>query len=77
MIRNGIVILLLIFGGFFTGLYLAYSEFDPCRALAVEQARRSLAPTAVAEIWTHITTARMTRGACTKGLLASWRDRLS
>ena len=75
--RSLIVFLLFLFGIFFAGLYVAYSQIDPCRALAVEQARRSLAPTAVAEVWTRIETSGMSRPACTRDLFKSWRERLT
>jgi hypothetical protein len=77
MIRRAIVFLLFLFGAFFSGLYLAYDEIDPCRALAVEQARRSPVPTGLAHVWHRITTAGMSRSACTKALLTSWRQRLA
>jgi len=74
--RNLIVFLLFLFGIFFAGLYAAYGEIDPCRALAVEQARRSAMPTGVASIWTRIETSGMSRPACTRDLFKSWRERL-
>lgn len=77
MIRSLIVFLLFVFGAFFTGLYLAYDEIDPCRALAVEEARRSPVPTKMARLWTRIETSGMGRGACSKELVQSWRDRLT
>jgi hypothetical protein len=77
MIRSAIVFLLFVFGAFFTGLYLAYDEIDPCRALAVEDARRSPVPTSLAKLWTKIETSGMGPVACSKGLMRSWRDRLS
>ena len=77
MIRNLVVLALLVFGGFFVGLYLAYHTMDPCRALAVEDARRSTMPTTVAHVWTRIETAQMDRLHCSRGLLRSWQDRLS
>ena len=77
MIRNTIVILLFVFGIFFAGSYLAYGQIDPCRALAVEQARRSPAPTGMAEWWTRIQTSGMSRPACTKELAVSWWERLT
>jgi hypothetical protein len=77
MIRTVIVLLLLVFGGFFTGLYVAYDELDPCRALAVEKARRAPVPTAIARIWTAIATERTDRLTCTKSLLVSWHERLT
>jgi len=77
MIRNLIVLLLFAFGIFFAGLYLAYGQIDPCRALAVEQARRSAMPTAVAQVWTRIATGGMSRPACSKAMVVSWWDRLT
>ncbi len=77
MIRNLIVLLLFLFGGFFVSLYVAYATMDPCRALAVEEARRSLAPTGVAQIWTRIETTHRDRLSCSQALLHSWRERLS
>lgn len=77
MIRNTIVFLLLLFGAFFIGLYVVYNELEPCRALAVEKARRAPVPTAAAKVWTTIATARMNRLTCTKSLVASWRQRLA
>jgi len=75
--RGLIVFLLFIFGIFFAGMYLAYHELDPCRALAVEQARRSPAPTGVAQVWTRMDTSGMSRPACTRDLALSWWDRLT
>lgn len=77
MIRNTIVFLLFLFGAFFTGLNVAYHEVDPCRALAVEKARRAPVPTSVAKVWGALTTARMNRFTCTTSLVASWRARLA
>jgi hypothetical protein len=76
MIRSLVVFLLFVFGIFFAGLYVAYGQIDPCRALAVEQARRSLAPTGIAELWLRIDNAGMSRPACTRDLVKSWRERL-
>jgi len=75
--RGFIVFLLFIFGIFFAGLYLAYGQLDPCRALAAEQARRSALPTGVAAIWTRIETSGKSRPACTRDLFKSWRDRMT
>ncbi len=77
MIRSIILFLLFLFGLFFAGIYLAYDSIDPCRALAVEQARRSVMPTAVAQIWTRIETSRMNRLSCSRSLIESWRDRMT
>ncbi len=72
-----IVFLLFVFGMFFAGIYLAYGSVDPCRALAVEEARRSVVPTAVASLWTRIQTSGMSRAACTKSLVKSWQERVA
>lgn len=77
MIRSLIVFLLFLFGIFFAGLYLGYDTMDPCRALAAEEARRSPAPTGVAQIWTRIETSGMSRPSCSRALIMSWRDRLT
>ncbi|MDE2184176.1 MAG: hypothetical protein KGJ78_14245 [Alphaproteobacteria bacterium] len=60
---------------FFAGLYAAYGQADPCRAFAVERARRSAMPTAVMEPWARLATSQMSTGTCVKGLFRSWFDR--
>lgn len=75
MIRSLILLALFAFGMFFAGLYLAYGKMDPCRALAVEEARRSPVPTGVAQLWTRIETSGMDRFSCSKALVKSWRER--
>jgi len=77
MIRNLIVFLLFVFGIFFAGMYLAYGQIDPCRALAVEEARRSAFPATIAQVWTRSDAASMSRPACSKKLVRSWWDRLT
>jgi hypothetical protein len=77
MIRGLITFALFVFGAFFAGIYLAYGAIDPCRALAVEDARRSPVPTAVAQVWTRIETSRMNRLSCSRSLVESWRERIS
>ncbi len=77
MIRSLVVFLLFLFGIFFAGLYLGYATMDPCRALAVEEARRSPAPTGVAHLWTRIETSGMSRVVCSRALIMSWRERLT
>ena len=69
-----LVVLLVVV--FFAGLYYAYGQVDPCRALAVEQARHSLAPTGMAEPLTRISTSQMSTAACTKEILGTWIDRV-
>ncbi|MDR3527872.1 MAG: hypothetical protein P4L57_11380 [Rhizomicrobium sp.] len=76
MIRTLMIFALLVFAGFFAGLQLAYDSMNPCRALAVEEARQSVLPTAVAHLWTRSETAPMGPWRCTRGLLRAWRDRL-
>lgn len=76
MIRNLMVFTVLVFAGFFIALHLAYHSMDPCRALAVEQARRSPVATGIAHIWTRAETAHRGPAACTRALIGSWRDRL-
>ena len=71
--------LLLLFGILvftFGTLFVAYGQADPCRALAVERARRSAASTSV-EPWTRLQTSQMSTGACAGGLLDSWGERLT
>ena len=60
----------------FGSLFLAYGQADPCRALAVERARRSAAG-AIVEPWTRVQTSQMSTGACASGLLDSWGERLT
>ncbi|HUO99370.1 MAG TPA: hypothetical protein VMU01_11920 [Rhizomicrobium sp.] len=76
MLRNLVVFALFLFGAFFAGTYLAYGQIDPCRALAVEQARRSPMPTGMAEVWARIANSGESRPACTRDLIDSWRERL-
>jgi len=75
MIRQLIVFLLFLFGLFFAGIYLAYGSIDPCRALASEQARRSVLPTAVAEVFNRISNSGMNRLQCSRDLMHSWYER--
>lgn len=60
----------------FGTLFVSYGQADPCRALAVERARRSAAGT-IAEAWTRLQTSQMSTGACAGGLLDSWGERLT
>ena len=71
--------LLVLFGALvfaFGTLFAAYGQADPCRALAVERARRSAAGPA-SEHWTRVETSQMSTGACAGGLLDSWGERLT
>lgn len=76
MIRQIVVFILFLFGAFFAGIYLSYGSIDPCRALAIEEARRSPLPTPVAEIWNRMVNSRTDRLQCSRGLIESWRARL-
>jgi hypothetical protein len=63
-------------------LYYAYGEVDPCRTLAVERARRAneamgLSLGHLTENITRLETSQMSSGACVKGLIRSWRERLA
>ena len=71
--------LLVLFGALalaFGSLFLGYGQADPCRALAVERARRSAAG-AIILPWTRVQTSQMSTGACASGLLDSWGERLT
>jgi hypothetical protein len=70
-------VLLLVVGGL-AGIYIAYGQVDPCRARAVEQARRTAGPIAsrLVEPLTRMETSQMSSTACVRGLLYSWRDRI-
>ena len=63
---------------FFGGLYAAYGQVDPCRALAVERARHEVGSHAsgIAEPVTRAGTSQMSTGACVRGLADSWVARL-
>ncbi len=75
-LRNAIVLLFGILVFTFGTLFVAYGQADPCRALAVERARRSTAQGSV-EPWTRVQTSQMSTGACAGGLLDSWGERLT
>ena len=74
--RGGLLVLFGVLVFAFGTLFLAYGQADPCRALAVERARRSAASTAV-EPWTRVQTSQMSTAACVSGLLDSWGERLT
>jgi hypothetical protein len=76
MIRQLVIFVLFLFGAFFAGIYLAYGSIDPCRALASEEARRSVLPTAVAEVFNRVGNGGMNRLQCSRGLFESWQERL-
>jgi hypothetical protein len=75
MIRNLIVFIVFVVALGFAGLYAAYNQIDPCRALAVEQSRRSHVATSVAEVWARMQTSQMSEGRCARDLFHSWRER--
>jgi len=75
-LRSGLLVLFAVLVAAFGTLFFAYGQADPCRALAVERARRSQAGTIV-EPWTRVETAQMSTGACISGLLDSWGERLT
>ena len=75
-LRNGLAIAFGVLVLAFGSMFLAYGQADPCRALAVERARRSAAGTIV-EPWTRVETSQMSTGACFSGLMDSWGERLT
>lgn len=62
-------------------MYTAYGEIEPCRALAVERARRADVPLPFArsgiEAWSRLETSQMSSTECAQDLLDSWGERLS
>jgi len=74
MIRSVIVLILFLAAAFFAGLYWAYGTVHPCRALAVEQARRAIAPAPLAALFIP---EGHDQGACAKSLIRSWQNRLA
>ena len=75
-LRTGLLVLFGVLVFTFGTLFASYGQADPCRALAVERARRSAAGTSV-EAWTRVQTSTMSTGACAGGLLDSWGERLT
>jgi hypothetical protein len=71
--------LLIVVVGVLAGVYFAYGSVDPCRALAVEQARRSSGSVVsrLVEPLTRTRTSQMTSTACARDLVHSWRQRIS
>jgi hypothetical protein len=61
------------------GIYIAYGSVDPCRALAVEQARRSSGSVVsrLVEPFTRMSTSQMSSTACARKLFHSWLERIS
>jgi hypothetical protein len=74
--RGVLVTLFAVLVAAFGALYLAYGQADPCRALAVEKARRSDFG-AFAERIARMQTSQMTTAACAGGLLDSWGERIT
>jgi hypothetical protein len=71
-----IVLVLLVLAG----LYTAYGEVEPCRALAVERAQRAdihlpFAQSGI-EAFSRLQTSQMSSGDCARDLLRSWEQRL-
>ncbi|MBI1328347.1 MAG: hypothetical protein GC166_00435 [Alphaproteobacteria bacterium] len=82
MIRFLIGSPLLVIVLFVSGFYYAYGQVDPCRALAVERARRAAHASGLPiedgfERWSRLETSQMSSGQCIAGLLDSWGERLS
>jgi hypothetical protein len=75
-LRTGLLVLFGVLVFAFGTLFAAYGQADPCRALAVERARRSAAGTVI-EPWTRVETSQMSTAACAGGLLDSWGERLT
>ena len=75
-LRGAVLVLFGVLVFAFGSLFAAYGQADPCRALAVERARRAAAGPAL-EHWTRAQTSQMSTGACVGGLLDSWGERLT
>ena len=75
-LRAGLLVVFGVLAFAFGSLFAGYGQADPCRALAVERARRSHAG-AASEPWTRVETSQMSTGACASGLLDSWGERLT
>ena len=78
LIAGPLILVALVLGG----LYTAYGEVDPCRALAVEQSRTSekniggqvLGP--LVESLDRAGTAQMSEAKCARRLVHAWWHRL-
>jgi len=78
LITTLVVIILLAAGG----LYVAYGQIDPCRALAIERARRAesasgLPVSAIVEPISRVETSQLSTGECARDLVRSWGERMS
>jgi hypothetical protein len=65
-----------------SGLFAAYGQVDPCRALAVERARRAehasgLPIADVVEPISRLQTSQLSTSECAGDLIRSWAERLS
>jgi hypothetical protein len=81
MIRFLIGLPLLLVVLVLAGLYTAYGEVEPCRALAVERARRAdihlpFAESGI-EAFSRMQTSQMSTSECARDLWDSWLERLS
>jgi hypothetical protein len=79
MLLLTIVAVIVLAGG---SLYAAYGQIDPCRALAVERARRAendsgLPLGGIVEPITRLQTSQLSTGECARDLARSWGERLS
>jgi len=82
MIRGLLSFVFLLLIAVAGGLYYTYGEVEPCRALAVEHARRAEASVGLPiagglERWNRLGTSQMTFGECARDLVDSWRERLA
>jgi hypothetical protein len=80
--RNLVLLLLTVIALAAGAMYAAYGEVDPCRALAVERARRAehdsgLPVGGIVEQFSRIQTSQMSTGDCARDLVRSWSERLS
>jgi hypothetical protein len=82
MLRMLIVLPIVLIALAVGALYAAYGEVDPCRVLAVEQARRAQTESGLhignlVEPWTRFATSQLSTRECVRDLVRSWRERLS
>lgn len=82
MIRGLVTTPLLLAALGLGALYYAYGEVDPCRVLALEEARRGKASAgglpveSGLESWHRLGNSQMSTGECVRGLADSWWERL-
>lgn len=73
MIRNIVLFVLLVPMLALAGLYIAYGEAAPCKALAEEKARRS----ALLPVQFFLAqTSQMSSTSCARELVKSWGERI-